>query len=157
MNQNNRRTYQKATPFTWAVVPLLTLPGLSGNSGAGAENSSVKVRQRLKNGIFTCVHASEKHGAFTAIHGREWDNTRPFGGIFPPFTDGFRLAAFFASFGSLITEKICEAFMHSHSSRSIRCGAPSLSLLTTLAGRATVTVAFGVLLALPVFYIVEGM
>ncbi|MFR8055241.1 MAG: hypothetical protein ACLU6O_11235 [Bilophila wadsworthia] len=47
--------------------------------------------------------------------------------------------------------------MHFHSSRSIRCGVPPLSLLTTLAGRAAVTVAFGVLLALPVFYIVEGM
>lgn len=31
----------------------------------------------------------------TVIHGREWANRIPFGGICPPFTDGFRLPAFF--------------------------------------------------------------
>lgn len=90
---------------------LLTSRFVSGTFPLGAENSSRKVCQRLKNGFFSCVHAPEKHGAFTAIYGRVWDNTKPFGGIFPPFLDGFRHPAFFASYGSLITEKIKEASM----------------------------------------------
>ncbi len=43
------------------------------------------------------------------------------------------------------------------SSRYLRLRHRLLSLLTTLAVRAAATVAFGVLLALPVLYIVEGM
>lgn len=69
----------------------------SGNLGHGAENSARKASQRLKSGIFYCVLAPEKQGALTAIHGRVWANTIPFGGICPPFLDGFRYPAFFAS------------------------------------------------------------
>lgn len=136
---------------------LLTSCVVSGTFFLGAENSYTKVRQRLKNGIFSCVHAPEKHGAFTAIHGREWDNTKPFGGIFPPFVYGFRLAAFFASFGSLITEKLHEVsmFRYLFSSRFLRLRLRLMSQLSNLARHTAATVALGALLVLPVLYFGE--
>lgn len=136
------------------ISSLLTSCVVSGTFPLGAENSSQKACQCLERGFFSCVHAPEKHGVFTAIYGREWDNTKPFGGIFPPFCDGFRLAAFFASCGSLITEKITEASMFRiyTTSRFLRLRHRLLSHLSNLAGHTAATVALGALLVLPVLY-----
>ena len=56
---------------------LLTLSPLSGNFYIGAENSSVKVRQHLKRGLFFCVRTLEKYGVYSVISGREWANRIP--------------------------------------------------------------------------------
>lgn len=94
-------SYQKATCQGSIVVygglSALTHGEYSGMVRGEAENLPKKARRSLDAGIFYCVHAPEKHGAFTAIHGRVWANTIPFGGICPPFLGGFRHPAFFAS------------------------------------------------------------
>ena len=67
---------------------LLTLPGTFGILRVEPNNSSEKVRQHLKHGLFFCVRTLEKYGVFSVISGREWANAIPFGGICPPFVDG---------------------------------------------------------------------
>ena len=63
---------------------LLTLSPLSGNFYIGAENSSVKVRQHLKRGLFFCVRTLEKYGVYSVISGREWANRIPCKGEYAP-------------------------------------------------------------------------
>ncbi|WP_144277237.1 hypothetical protein [Mailhella massiliensis] len=62
----------------------LTGETVSGMVLSGPRNPSEKTANVLKLGHFYfCVHAPEKHGAFTAIHGREWANTTPEKGNMP--------------------------------------------------------------------------
>ena len=56
---------------------LLTLPGTFGILRAEPKNSSEKVRQHLKHGLFFCVRTLEKYGVFSVISGREWANRIP--------------------------------------------------------------------------------
>ena len=100
----NERTWSQTTStfaemedFAAVKSGGLTKGEVSGNVRVEAENLSEKARRSLDAGIFYCVHALEKHGVFTAIHSRVWANTTPLGGICPPFSDGFRYPAFFAS------------------------------------------------------------
>ena len=94
-------SYQKAT-CQGPIVAYGGLFALTHGEGWGtvpreAENLQQKARRSLDTGIFYCAHAPEKHGVFTAIYGRVWANTIPFGEICPPFCCGFRHPAFFAS------------------------------------------------------------
>ena len=56
---------------------LLTLPGTFGMLRVEPRNSSVKVRQHLKRGLFFGVRTLEKYGVYSVISGREWANTIP--------------------------------------------------------------------------------
>ena len=94
--------------FTTVKSGGLTKGKVSGNVRVEAENLSTKASRSLDTGIFYCVHAPKKHGVFTAIQGRVWANTIPFGEICPPFVDGFRYPAFFASCVRPKNEKIYE-------------------------------------------------
>ena len=97
MRENCIRSFARWEDFAAVKSEGLTKGEVSGNVRVEAENLPKKARRSLDAGIFYCVHAPEKHGAFTAIHGRVWANTIPFGGICPPFLGGFRHPAFFAS------------------------------------------------------------
>lgn len=102
-------------PARWEAVPgvfSLTSGRSAGMVPREAENLQQKARRSLDPGIFYCVHAPEKHGAFTAIQGRVWANTIPFGGICPPFCCGFRYPAFFASCVRPKNEKTTEVPFH---------------------------------------------
>ena len=90
-------TFAEMEDFAAVKSGGLTKGKVSGNVRAEAENLQQKARRSLDTGIFYAVHAPEKHGESTAIHGREWANRIPFGEICPPFCCGFRLPAFFAS------------------------------------------------------------
>ena len=68
---------------------LLTSPGSFGILRVEPKNSSWKVRQHLKRGLFFVVRTLEKYGVFSVISGREWANRIPFGGICPPSRNGF--------------------------------------------------------------------
>ncbi len=109
-------SYQKATcqgPIVvYGGLSCLTHGEYSGMVRGEAENLQQKARRSLDTGIFYCVHAPEKHGAFTAIHGRVWANTIPFGEIRPPFCCGFRYPAFFASCVRPKNERTTEVPFH---------------------------------------------
>ena len=55
----------------------LTLPGSFGILRVEPKNSSWKVRQHLKRGLFFCVRTLEKYGVFSVTSGREWANRIP--------------------------------------------------------------------------------
>ena len=56
---------------------LLTLPGSFGILRVEPRNSSEKVRQHLKRGLFFGVRTLEKYGVYSVISGREWANRIP--------------------------------------------------------------------------------
>ena len=136
---------------------LLTLSPLSGNFHTGAENSSVKVRQHLKRGLFFCVRTLEKYGAFSVISGREWANRIPCKGEYARRSQTVFDSRPFLRPAKGHHEKICEVPMLRFflSSRCLRLRYRLLPLITTLSGRTAVTVALGALLMLPAVYLWE--
>lgn len=136
---------------------LLTLSPLSGNFHTGAENSSVKVRQHLKRGLFFCVRTLEKYGAFSVISGREWANRIPCKGEYARRSQTVFDSRPFLRPAKGHHEKICEVPMLRFflSSRWTRFQYRLVSILTSALCRAAATVALGALLMLPAVYLWE--
>lgn len=138
---------------------LLTLPDSFGNSGLP------QTRQGVTD-AFRVPHTLEKSGHFCFV-------SNPAGGVSSgrcyiltehvlmfvrlrrPCLGRGACSVFFCAL--IPKQDRCSMLRFFLSSRYLRLRHRLLSLLTTLAVRAAATVAFGVLLALPVLYIVEGM